>query len=224
MAFKPHKKGKGLAAGDVRSLLESSYQHGEVEGWQKDPELCTDTGCSYVSPDGKVVVAHRGTEGTISDWGNNAAFGIGGEFGYKMTQRYRDANKLQKDTEKKYGRDNVITIGHSQGGLIAELVGGNSKEIITVNKATRPQNIIYGSEKKKNQTDVRTTSDAVSYWSNPFSKKEKAEVTIKSKKTDPLGEHSYDVLSRLGDDTVVGQKDIVFRGKGLFLRRPIYRK
>ncbi len=216
--------GKGIAAGELRNILESSYQHGEVSGWEQDPTLCNDTGCTYVAPDGKVVVAHRGTEGTMSDWGNNVAFGVGGEFGYKMTQRYKDANKLQKGAENKYGRDNVITTGHSQGGLIAELVGGNSKEIITVNKATRPQNIIYGSEKKKNQTDVRTTSDAVSYWSNPFSKKEKAEVTIKSKKTDPLGEHSYDVLNRLGQDTVVGQKDIVFRGKGLFLRRPICRK
>jgi len=156
----------------------------------------------------------------MSDWSNNAAFGIGGEFGYKMTQRYKDANKLQKDTEKKYGRDNVITIGHSQGGLLAELVGGNSKEIITVNKATRPQNMLYGSEKKKNQTDVRSTSDAVSYWSNPFSKKEKSEVTIKSKKTDPVGEHSYDVLNRLGEDTIVGKKDVIFKGKGIFIRIP----
>ena len=46
--------GKGIAAGEMRNLLESSYLHGEVEGWEKDPTLCTDTGCSYVSPDGKV--------------------------------------------------------------------------------------------------------------------------------------------------------------------------
>ena len=217
-------KGQGIRAGELSDILASSYSMAEVEGFKKDTALCSETGCAYVSPTGQVVVAHRGTEGTMSDWGNNLAFGVGGETGYKMTQRYRDANKLQKEAEKKYGSKNVITVGHSQGGLIAELVGGNSKEIITVNKATRPQNVVFGSEKKKNQTDVRTTSDAVSYWSNPFSKKEKAEVTIKSKKTDPIGEHSYEVLHRLGEDYVVGNKDIIFRGKGLFLRRPMCRK
>jgi len=217
-------KGKGVRAGELSDILASSYLMNDVDGWRRDQDLCSATGCTFVSPTNQVVVAHRGTEGTASDWGNNLAFGVGGETGYKMTQRYRDAKKLQDEAEKKYGRDNVITTGHSQGGLIARLVGGNSKEIITVNPASRPQDALYN-KLLKNETSVQTTSDAVSFFDqNPLKKKSRNLIKIKSKKTDPIGEHSYEVLHRLGDDTVVGKKDMVFRGGGLFLRRPINRR
>ncbi len=213
-------KGKGVRAGELSDILESSYLMKDVDGWRRDQDLCTATGCTFVSPTNQVVVAHRGTEGTLSDWGNNLAYGVGGETGYKQTQRYKDAKKLQQGAEEKYGRDNVITTGHSQGGLIARLVGGNSKEVIVVNPASS-----MFSNQGKNETTVRTTSDAVSYFDrNPLKKKPRNLIEIQSKKTDPIGEHSYEVLHRLGDDTVVGKKDMVFRGGGLFLRRPINRR
>jgi hypothetical protein len=41
------------------------------------------------------------------------------------------------------------------------LLGDKSHEIITLNKATRPQEVVYGSSKKKNQYDVRASGDLV---------------------------------------------------------------
>ena len=61
-------------------------------------------------------------------------------------------------------------IGHSQGGYQAQLLGANGHEIITLNKATRPQEVLYGSSKKKNQYDVRSKTDLVSLFRNPFQK------------------------------------------------------
>ena len=38
-----------------------------------------------------------------------------------------------------YALSKITNIGHSQGGYQAQLLGANTKEIITLNKATRPQ-------------------------------------------------------------------------------------
>lgn len=66
------------------------------------------------------TVAHRGTNGW-SDWLNNGIWALGGNDAYKKTARYKEAEKVQRDAEQKYGAKNVTTIGHSQGGLQAEL-------------------------------------------------------------------------------------------------------
>jgi alpha-beta hydrolase superfamily lysophospholipase len=105
---------------------------------------------------GEAVINHRGTAGMF-DWFNNAAYMYGGEALYKLTPRYQEAYYKQKQVEKKYGKENVITVAHSQGGLLAELVGKDSKEIITLNKATRPA--FFPPKKHDNQTDIRSKCD-----------------------------------------------------------------
>jgi len=151
-------------------LLESSYAGGDVGDFKMDRQLSTSSSKVYSNPSGQIVVAHRGTAGVL-DWANNLAFAVGGDVLYKLTPRYREAKKSPTRNGKKYGAKNVTTIGHSQGGLQAQLLGGNSKEIITLNKATRPQEMLFGSAKKKNQYDVRASGDAVSYLEIPSSKK-----------------------------------------------------
>jgi hypothetical protein len=116
-----------------------------------------------------------------------------------MTPRYKEAEKVQKKAEAKYGKQNISTIGHSQGGLQAELLGGKSKEIITLNKATRP----FESNKNKNQYDVRSSGDVVSAL-NPFEKKSSKNVEIERGSYNPLKEHSGDILDRLKEDTMIG--------------------
>jgi hypothetical protein len=51
---------------------------------------------------------------------------------YKDTRRFKVSEMIQKWAEKKYSQWNVTTLGHSQGGLLAALVGQNSKEIIKI--------------------------------------------------------------------------------------------
>ena len=195
-------EGGALSAKELKGLLGASYDPkiDKVGDFILDSKLSTKTSKVYHNPNtAQVVVAHKGTEG-ILDWGNNAVYALGGKTAYKLTPRYKEAEKVQKQAEKKYGRQNVSTIGHSQGGLQAELLGGKSKEIITLNKATRP----FESNTNKNQYDVRSGRDVVSAL-NPFEKKSSKNIEIEGETYNPLAEHSGDVLDRLDENQMIGE-------------------
>jgi hypothetical protein len=200
-------KGGKLSAPELKGLLDASYDSKvkKVGDFEMDKQLSSSTSKVYRNPvTGQVVVAHRGTAG-ITDWGNNAVYALGGKRAYKQTSRFKEAERVQRRAEKKYGAENVTTIGHSQGGLQSELLGGRSKEIITLNKATLP----FESNKNKNQYDLRSERDVVSGL-NPFAKKSKKDVNIKAESYNPLTDHSGDVLDRLGKNKVIG--------KGVYLK------
>ena len=130
-------KGGGLRANTLKSMIKSTYDRSEVEGWDKvmdTPEVT-----AFKHPSGQVVVVLRGTEGTLADWQNNAVFGLGGETAYKLTPRYIRAKEWVAQLEKQYNPEDMTVIGHSQGGLLAGIVPSKAREIITLNKATRPQ-------------------------------------------------------------------------------------
>jgi len=201
----PAVRGGSLKASDLRKLLSSSYSGEPVDNWKMEKSMSSKNSKVYRNPStGQVVVAHKGTQGAM-DWGNNLVYAVTGEMGYKQTKRYKDARKVQKDAENAFGRDMVTTIGHSQGGLQAQMLGGDSKEVITVNKATRPGEVLYGSSKKGNQTDVRTEQDPVSAFRSPLASRNKT-VSIDANTKDPLDAHSYEHLSKLGD-MEIGEKE-----------------
>jgi len=56
-----------------------------------------------------------------------------------MTPRYKRAKERVAELERKYNPEDITLIGHSQGGLLAEIVPSKAREIISLNKATRPQ-------------------------------------------------------------------------------------
>lgn len=189
----PFIEGGKLSRDELKGLLDASYDGRERVGdWTIDKQLSTKTSKVYSKGD-RAVVAHRGTEG-ITDWGNNLAFALGGEYLYKKTDRYKEAEKVQKKAEKKYGANNVSTIGHSQGGLQAELLGSKSKEIITLNKATHP----LIKRHSGNQTDIRSDRDIVSIATKTPT------TEIKAESYNPLKEHSPDILNRVSADTEYG--------------------
>jgi len=157
-----------------------------VEGWDKvmdTPEVT-----AFKHPSGQVVVSLRGTEGTAKDWSNNAVFGIGGETAYKMTPRYKRAKERVAKLEKQYNPEDMTLIGHSQGGLLAEIVPSKARERITLNKATRPQDFLFR-RRKKNQYDIRSRFDPVSFF--PL---QKSNYTIDGVGLNPLKAHSPDIL------------------------------
>ena len=137
------------------------------------------------------------------DWGNNAVYALSGDTGYKLTPRYKQAKKVQEAAEKKYGAKNISTIGHSQASYQAQLLGAKTHEIITLNKATRPQEVLYGSSKKKNQYDVRSSTDLVSIFRNPFQKKNETTINVVG---NPLKSHSLNVLDK-NKDAIYGDKN-----------------
>ena len=179
-------KGSGLKANTLKSMIKSTYDRSEVEGWQKimdTPEVS-----AFKHPSGQVVIALRGTEGTAKDWSNNAVYGLAGESAYKMTPRYKRAKERVAELEKKYNPEVITLIGHSQSGLIAELLPSNARERITLNKATRPQDFLFR-RRKKNQYDIRSRFDPVSFF--PL---QKSNYTIDGVGLNPLKAHSPDVL------------------------------
>ena len=195
------KKGGRISVGNLKNLLTASYDNKQkqVGDFVLDSSVSSKTSKVYVNPNtGQAVVAHRGTSG-FTDWLNNAVYAYGGKDMYKYTPRYREAEKIQSKAQEKYGKDNISTIGHSQGGLQAELLGKNSKEIITLNKATRP----FENTKHDNQYDIRTESDIVSRL-NPFQGKSKNDILIPSRSKSLLTEHGIDTLGRLDSDREVG--------------------
>ena len=195
------KVGGKLDASELKGLINASYDGREQVGdWVIDKKLSTNTSKVYTNNEGRAVVAHKGTEG-LSDWGNNLAFAVGGEYLYKKTDRFKEAKKVQNKAEKKYGAENVSTIGHSQGGLQAELLGSKSKEIITLNKATHPLAklpLVTSSNQSKNQTDIRSDRDVVS------SATKTPTTEIKAISYNPLTEHSPKILDRVSKDTQYG--------------------
>jgi len=179
-------KGGGLKANTLKSMIKSTYDRSNVEGWQKimdSPEVT-----AFKHPSGQVEVSLRGTEGTLKDWSNNAVFGLGGEMAYKQTPRYRRAKERVAELEKKYNPEDMTIIGHSQGALLAEIVPTKAREIISLNSASRPQDMFYN-KKKKNLYRIRAKLDPVSMFniSNP-------EYTINEKNLNPLRQHSYNIL------------------------------
>jgi hypothetical protein len=188
-------KGGGLKANTLKSMIKSTYDRSNVEGWQKIMD--TPETSAFKHPSGQVVIALRGTEGTAKDWSNNAVYGLGGESAYKQTPRYKRAKERVAELEKKYNPEDISLVGHSQGALLAEIVPSKAREIITLNKASRPQDALFR-RRKKNQYDIRSRFDPVSFF--PL---QKSNYTIDGVSLNPLAQHSPDVLE---GDKVYGDK------------------
>lgn len=193
----------------IREFIKASYAAVPpldiADEYILDVELSNKTALVYFNKDTKkAVVIHRGTKG-VSDWANNAAYVTGY---YKMTNRYKTGKSVQKAAERKYGADNVTTLGHSQGSVIARNVGRDSKQVINVNPAW------LGESQLKNEYVVRSEGDPVSKayalktgmsgvlfptWSK------KHNVVIASNPTASWAEeHNSDVLQRLGSREIGG--------------------
>ena len=197
--------GGSLSAKDTKDFLKSSYSKElkDINNYKIDKSLSGQRVQVYHNTtNNKTVVVHRGTA-SIQDWGTNLSMTLG-----HKGKRFNHAKKIQKQAEEKYGKNNLITLGHSQGAKWAEMLGNkkNGNEVITLNKPTLPLDLIQGKKVKKNQTDIKTSSDPVSFLRG-LQKGKKAKV-MKSKTINPLKEHSVDVLNRLDDNEMLGVPDI----------------
>lgn len=193
--------GGKMSISQFQKFLTNSYSkkpEQKIDDFEYDPELSIDRAKVYHDPKtGQAVITHTGTD-SATDWLNNLAIATNT---YKYTPRYKNAKKVQEATEKKYGKQNVSTTGHSQGARLAEKLGKESKEILTLNKATNP----FEQYSSKNQTDVRSSGDWVSSL-NPLGWMEKnKKVVIPKQSNDIIKEHSPDVLSRIDPNMMIGE-------------------
>jgi hypothetical protein len=191
--------GGALTARELKRTLNASYDDVPMDAtndFKVDRELSGKrTKVFHDASTGRTVVAHRGTA-SIQDVGTDLGLAVG----YRG-KRFAHAKKVQKQAEKKYGTDNLETAGHSLGGIIAEEVGGNSRNVITMNKAV----VNPFRRNLTNQTDVKTSNDPVSVL-NRFSGN-KAHV-IPSQKFNPLNpfkEHTVTTLKRVKKNKQYGR-------------------
>jgi len=214
-------EGEGLKPNEIKSLLDASYQDkpsSKIGDWELDDKLSTPTAVVYYNPiTDEAVVAHRGTQG-VTDWGNNIAYALGA---YELTPRYREGKKVQDEAERKYGKKNISTLGHSQGAVLARKLGADTKEIINVNPA------YSGEIPAKNEYNIRSSNDVVSSAFAPVASarkilfpkySKKRDIKVKAETLNPLTEHSYDILDRLDQDKTIGV------GSGLKTKKPRFAK
>jgi hypothetical protein len=189
-----HLKGGELSSDEVQKFVDAGYKKkGDVKNiddFELDPELSSRRDKVYINKKtGKAVHTIAGTDNT-KDWINNLAIPLGL---HHKTNRYKNAEDIQKKAIQKYGKENVGLVSHSQSGNIAENLtkrGLTGKDNITLNPA------IIGSH-DPNIHVIRSDKDVVS----ALTRKNKNDTTIKSegKWYDPrtyLKEHGTNILSR----------------------------
>lgn len=153
-----------LGKSDLRDILKASYmpqkqasEYMAKRGYGYDPELSTMTQKVFLSPEGKPIIAERGST-RVSDWlieDPKALFGL-------PSDRIKSSKELNKATFDKYGIDATNT-GHSLGGYIAEKGANKGANVYTYNKASGIPALF--NKTSKNQTDYRTTLDIPSAFS-----------------------------------------------------------
>jgi len=191
----------------IQKFVNASYKKDadeHIDDYMLDKSLSNDTAKTYYNPKlGHVVIIHRGTSGA-KDWLNNVAYAIGT---YKSTNRYKTGKQIQDAVEKKYGAENVSTLGHSQGAVLSRELGKNSKEIINLNPAYK------GEKQGENEYNIRSSSDVVSGLLAPINKvktylkpEDDKNITIQAENPlNVLKEHSPDILNRLDQEREIGR-------------------
>lgn len=200
------RKSSALSKANLTSMLAATYKHnkevGVIDNYVPDPTLSDNRVKVFYNPTIKhTVVAHRGSK-TASDWLiENPLYALG----IKRGSNWSHAKKVQQAAEKKYGVENLTTIGHSKGALHAQEFGQKG-DVITSNK---PVNIPDLFKKvPESQTDYVGEGDLVSLL-RPLQRGKKAVVLTKGKTLGTrlkeaiknptkaiLGEHSYDTILR----------------------------
>ena len=138
----------------LKSFLNNSYENNHlqnIDDYILDHSLSGKRAQVYSNPSGKSVVVHRGTQGI-----HDLITDTGLVFGYK-SKRFDHAKKIQSLANQKYGKDNVTTLGHSLGSVLAEDAVSKNQKLITLNKP-----VTYGRFNKivpDSQTDIVTSGD-----------------------------------------------------------------
>jgi uncharacterized protein (DUF4415 family) len=194
-----------LKASTLKDVLQSSYKKNKdidaPAGYTLDRSLSTNQAKVFKSDNSNdVIVAHRGSA-TKNDWMDNYSYARYGNV--KKTDTYKAAKRVQNQAIRKYGADNITSVGHSRAGLYVQELNDRPetkvKSAITYNKAAGVSDLFR--KNPKNQTDIRTDKDVVSLLS-PLQKHKKDTVTIHHDGFNPISAHTPDDLSKLGDELV----------------------
>ena len=175
---------------ETKDIFQSAYlpqkeaaNNLEKHHYERDPQHSTmDTKVFVNKETNQPIIIHRGTK-TIKDVFDDALVGVG--LG-KLSHRHKNAERLTKKLELKYGKAPDL-YGHSLGGHLAEN-SGTKGNIITYNKAVGIGDI--GKKLGHNQLDIRTKGDIISLPSYLQSGAKRKIIENKNKNPNALNAHS----------------------------------
>jgi hypothetical protein len=198
---KPRKMKGGITTKQLRDFVSVGYKNTdeapEVDGYKLDKEISTKRSKVYVNAQGKAVITHAGTD-SATDWLNNIVVGVPSL--YKQTSRYKEAKKVQEKALKKYGKDNLVTVGHSQSGAIVNQLAKEKltgKESDVLNPA-----ILNPFDKHEGVKVIRSKKDIVS----ALTRKKEGDIDVEGESYNIIKEHQPDVLNRIEDQELGGRE------------------
>lgn len=190
----------GVQNKNIHNLLKASYLSGHEHRAKLLKKLGYDyrkdlSGGKHVTAiqqsTGKPVVIYRGSA-DMRDWRFNAKYAASRFLGVGNSKNMTRARRAQRDMQKVQqatGRDDIVALGHSLGGFLAQRSGAPGG-VITYNKYS-----LGDDEPSKRQKDFRAKGDIASL----FRKRNKytREFVGKNPWLHPIGNHT--VKSKLRD-------------------------
>jgi hypothetical protein len=180
-------KGGKIKKSELKQFVDAGYKKKKdvktINGYQLDTELSTKRDKVYYDPKTKKAVHTIAGTDKLKDWSNNLLIPLGL---HKLSNRYKNSERIQKEANSKYGKANTSLVSHSQSGNIADnlakkgLVGDDN---VALNPA------IIGFHDKKLKV-VKAKGDPVSLLTIT-NKKDK---NISTGSWNPLYNHSTKIL------------------------------
>jgi hypothetical protein len=149
-------------------ILKNGYvkdKKNNLNGYILDNQYSNDDHQVYYHPEKKKLLYNvTGTQNNFKngfrDWVNNGHLLLG--TGYKKTKRYNDEKETLKKSKEKYGTDNAIILGHSQGGYISSQISDPIKDkVYNLDKAST-----FGQKVRQNEINYAHKNDVVSLLTN----------------------------------------------------------
>jgi len=195
---KPKQKIESINSRHFHTLIDAGYmpmdQANKIyrdNGYHMDLRYSNDKHHVVTDKHDQVYVNFRGSN-NMNDVLSDAFLFAGLEH---FDNRFINSEKLMKNLRKEYQDRNIISVGHSLGGSLAEHVNneGYADKSITINKGIGLGGL--GHFNKSNQTDIRTLTDPVSILSHTQRGGIRHNVPG-SFNIDPLYAHSYKQLRK----------------------------
>ena len=205
-------KGSGLKVAQIKDFLNASYEENppqRIGEYQIDTELSNQYGKVYFSiSKRKVIIVFTGTN-SLPDWRFNIIYSVNSS-AYKLTSRYKTAKGMYDRAKMKYKGYKSDLLGHSQAGLLVNLLLNDKTDLdgIALNPAYK------GERQAQNEYVIRSSLDPVSVLKAPSNTINKVlypnwnkthNIVIPAKTSNPLTEHSIDILDRLPQDKYIGR-------------------
>lgn len=181
--------GGKIEGNTLKKILENSYNKNpkninNINGYIQDKKLSGERAQVYHNPEtNHLVISHRGTN-DLNDVITDAKL----IFGYKNNNRFNHGKKITNDAINKYNTDNITIVGHSLGSQIARESNKNNYEMININPAILPSDLLKNN--KDNEIIIKSKYDPISVL-HEFNKSDNT-IYVNNKSLNPLKQHSID--------------------------------